>query len=80
MLPRLTTFIVPGGSELAANLQYARTLARRAERAVVSLDKKEKVRPQILTYLNRLSDALFMLARKVNFDRDIKETAWKSKG
>ena len=78
-LPRLKNFIVPGGDPVAAQLQYARALARRAERIVVALSNKEKVRPEILAYFNRLSDFLFILARKVNHDLEIKEEIWKGK-
>lgn len=76
-LPKLTNFIVPGGTEMAAKLHFARTLARRAEREVVSLSKEENIRPQILVYLNRLSDALFMFARRANFRESVKEKTWK---
>ena len=75
-LPVLKNFILPGGAIPAAHLQYARTLCRRAERAVVSLSKKDPVKPQILTYLNRLSDYLFMKARSVNHKLDIFEETW----
>ena len=78
-LPKLANFIFPGGTETAAKLQFARTLARRAEREVVSLSKEESVRPQILIYLNRLSDGLFMFARKTNFSKSVKEETWKIK-
>ncbi len=76
-LPKLTNFIVLGGSKSATHIQHARTVARRAERVVVSLNKEEKIKPQILAYLNRLSDYLFVLARKMDFDKGKKETVWK---
>lgn len=75
-LPVLKNFILPGGADPAAHLQYARSISRRAERAVVSLSKKDPVKPQILTYLNRLSDYLFMMARSVNHKLDISEETW----
>lgn len=78
-LPKLSNFIVPGGTKTAARLHFARTLVRRAEREIVSLSKEETVKPQILTYLNRLSDGLFMLARSVNYRKNIKEETWKVK-
>ncbi|MBI3443498.1 cob(I)yrinic acid a,c-diamide adenosyltransferase [Candidatus Woesebacteria bacterium] len=78
-LPVLKNFILPGGSPLSSHLQYARALARRTERRVVVLSKEDKTKPQILSYLNRLSDFLFMLARKSNFDWGIKEEAWIGK-
>ena len=78
-LPVLKNFILPGGSLLAANFQVARAIIRRAEREVVALSSLEPIRPEILAYLNRLSDLLFMLARKANFESKIKEKVWKSK-
>lgn len=77
-LPRLRNFILPGGSLEGAQLHFARTLTRRAERTIVALGRKEKIKPQIPIYLNRLSDFLFILARKVNYDKGIKEEIWKS--
>lgn len=62
----LRQFVLPGGSKAAALLHLARTVARRAERRCVSLAAKEVVQPQIIRYLNRLSDLLFMLARRAN--------------
>lgn len=64
--PALKEFILPGGSPAGANLQYARTVARRAERAAVALNAVQPLDPAILTYLNRLSDYLFAMARYVN--------------
>lgn len=62
----LRKFVLPGGSKAAALLHFARTVARRAERRCVSLAAKEAVEPEIIRYLNRLSDLLFMLARRAN--------------
>lgn len=76
-LPVLANFILPGGTPLSAHLHLARSIARRTERAVVALSKEEKVSPSILSYLNRLSDLLFMLARAANFDKGIKDIIWK---
>lgn len=56
-------FIIPGSTIASAKLDICRTVARRAERRVVSLSKKEKVLPEILQYINRLSDLLFLMAR-----------------
>lgn len=69
VLPRLNAFIVPGGPQngAGAQLQYARTLARRAERAVVALTQQQAVTPACMTYLNRVSDYLFALARYANW-------------
>lgn len=76
-LPVLRNFILPGGSEIGAKLHFARSLARKAERSVVRLGKTMTIKPQILSYLNRLSDYLFILARKVNFEVGEKEQVWK---
>jgi cob(I)alamin adenosyltransferase len=76
-LPVLSNFILPGGSILAAHIHFARSLSRRAERRMVALNKIEKVRPQILVYMNRLSDFLFMLARKANYELKVADEIWK---
>lgn len=66
-LPPIHEFILPGGLQTGANLQYARTLARRAERSLVRLDREEqKLASSNLKYINRLSDYLFTLARYAN--------------
>jgi cob(I)alamin adenosyltransferase len=62
-LPELRSFILPGGGWVAAHLHVARTVCRRAERLVVGLMAGETVGPQVLPYLNRLSDALFVMSR-----------------
>jgi cob(I)alamin adenosyltransferase len=67
-LAPLESFVLPGGSEVAARLHLARTVARRAERAAWALAKAEPVNPVALVYLNRLSDLLFQLARRANAD------------
>jgi cob(I)alamin adenosyltransferase len=77
-LPKLTKFILPGG-KTGSLLHYARTIARRAERRTVALAEKEKVLAEVLIYLNRLSDLLFMFARTINYQEKQKETIWSSK-
>jgi cob(I)alamin adenosyltransferase len=67
-LQPLTSFILPGGTPAAAWCHLARTVCRRAEREVVALSHQEKVNPQVIVYLNRLSDLLFVLARVCNND------------
>ena len=67
-LDPLTSFILPGGSELAARLHAARTIARRAERSMVALAEAEAVNPAALAFVNRLSDYLFTAARIANDD------------
>ena len=68
-LPALTSFILPGGSEAAAVMHLARAVTRRAERALVSAAAGEAINPLATTYLNRLSDYLFVLCRLINNDR-----------
>ncbi len=65
-LTPLTSFVLPGGTPAAAWCHLARTVCRRAERAVVTLRRSEAVNPQVLMYLNRLSDLLFVLGRGLN--------------
>ena len=65
-LPPLTSFVLPGGSPAAAYAHLARTIARRAERRVVALARLETVNPELIRYLNRLSDHLFVLGRRFN--------------
>jgi len=78
-LSPLSTFILPCGVTAATALHVARGVARRAERRVVTLAKKEKLNPQILAYLNRLSSLLFVLARIVNKRSGVEETKWASR-
>lgn len=78
-LPELENFILPGGSETGSRLHFARTIARRAERRIVALAEKEKVLSEVLIYLNRVSDLLFMYARLINFKEKKKEIIWKTR-
>ena len=73
-LEPLREFILPGGSQCAATLHLARTVARRAERAVVTLGARDELNPNCLIYLNRASDLLFVLARVVNRRSGLAET------
>lgn len=75
-LPKLTQFILPAGTPAAAALHVARTVCRRAERRVVPLLRAGKVDVQAITYLNRLSDLLFTMARVQNFRAGVKDTPW----
>lgn len=65
-LPKIKRFTISGGTELSAFLDYCRTVARRTERRIVDLSKKNKINPVILTYCNRLSSLLFALSRLTN--------------
>jgi cob(I)alamin adenosyltransferase len=75
-LPPLKDFILPGGSESAARCHLARTICRRAERHVVSLDRMESVNEITLRYLNRLSDLLFVVARVLARGEGSQEVIW----
>ena len=81
-LQPLTSFILPGGSATAAHLHHARTVCRRVEIDVLQLGEYEPINPQVLMYLNRLSDLLFVLARVCNDDgtRDILWTPGRFRG
>ncbi|MBE2240423.1 MAG: cob(I)yrinic acid a,c-diamide adenosyltransferase [Caldilineaceae bacterium] len=73
----LENFILPGGSLGSAQLHMARTICRRAERDVATLMREETVSPHVLAYLNRLSDALFVMARYENFVQGEAEPLWR---
>ncbi|WP_345948241.1 cob(I)yrinic acid a,c-diamide adenosyltransferase [Mucilaginibacter sp. PAMB04274] len=76
-LPELKHFILPGGSNAISFCHVARCVCRRAERVVVQLATESVVDEKIVIYLNRLSDYLFMLARKVGHDQQIPENKWE---
>lgn len=73
----LTNFLLPGGSPGAAQLHVARTVCRRAEREATGLARDEGIGPTVLPYLNRLSDALFVMARYENHQRGVAEPLWR---
>ncbi len=75
----LENFILPGGSIGAAQLHVARALCRRAERATTALAEQEAVAPLVVAYLNRLSDALFVMAREENRHRGVSNVYWDSR-
>ena len=75
-LAPLTAFILPGGHAIIAHTHVARCICRRAERMAVILDELEGVEALVLTYLNRLSDYLFMLSRKISLDLGMSEHTW----
>lgn len=75
-LPRLKEFILPGGGPAAAACHLARAIVRRAERRVLSLASAEEVRPEVVKYLNRLSDLLFVIARVLAREESGQEVLW----
>ncbi len=76
-LPALANFVLPGGCKTASLLHYARTICRRTERRLVPLYKEEKIDDIALTYLNRLGDLLFTMARHANRKKRVDEIIWK---
>lgn len=76
-LPIMKNFILPGGHTTVSYCHIARCVCRRAERIVVSITETEQINPDTLTYLNRLSDYLFVLARKLTKDNQANEIPWK---
>jgi cob(I)alamin adenosyltransferase len=77
VLPPMKNFVLPGGHELVSKCHITRCVCRRAERRVNNLAENEPVDELVIKYLNRLSDYLFMLSRKLAHDLDAPETAWK---
>jgi len=75
-LPALKEFILPGGGRAAAHCHLARTIVRRAEREAATLAREETVRPEVLRYLNRLSDLLFVIARTLARIETGQEVLW----
>jgi cob(I)alamin adenosyltransferase len=76
VLPPMRFFVLPGGHQAVSFAHVARCVCRRAERLVVHLSSEEQVNPLIMTYLNRLSDYLFTLSRKIAFDLKVDEQPW----
>lgn len=79
-LPPLKNFVLPGGPPDVAALHFARTVARRAERRLMTLGRTEPVRPTLLVYLNRLADLLFVLARRAQHENGAIEEPWAPRG
>ncbi|MFK5957401.1 MAG: cob(I)yrinic acid a,c-diamide adenosyltransferase [Lutibacter sp.] len=75
-LPTMTHFILPGGHTTVSYCHIARCICRRAERISTQLSDESSIEPQILVYLNRLSDYLFVLARKLTIDNNAQEIKW----
>lgn len=75
--PKMRAFILPGGGETASRLHIARTVCRRVERDLITLAENEEVDSRLLSYVNRLSDYLFIAARYANYKEGINETEWR---
>lgn len=76
-LPPMKSFVLPGGHQSVSFCHVARTVCRRAERLVIALDAQEKIDALVIQYLNRLSDYLFMLSRKMSAELSAEEMPWK---
>jgi len=76
-LSPITNFILPGGHLVASLMHEVRTVTRRAETELISLDEKETVNKECKKYLNRLSDLLFVIARTINKRKDVNDIIWK---
>lgn len=79
-LPELRSFVLPGGTETAARLHVARAVCRRGERDALTADREHGINPLVLTYLNRLSDFLFIAARAANAEAGRDEPLWRPGG
>ena len=77
LLPERQGFILPGGTQAAAQAHVCRTVCRRAERRIVALSEVAQISPETLQYVNRLSDYLFVLAKKINFNAGVSEIIWQ---
>lgn len=80
LLPERQGFVLPGGTKEAAQAHICRTVCRRAERRIVALSEVAQITPQVLQYVNRLSDYLFVLAKKINFNANQSEIIWQNVG
>lgn len=78
LLPERQGFILPGGCQAAAQAHVCRTVCRRAERRIVALSEVAQISPETLQYVNRLSDYLFVLAKKINFNAGVSEIVWQN--
>lgn len=78
LLPERQGFILPGGTQAAAQAHVCRTVCRRAERRIVALSEVAQISPETQHYINRLSDYLFVLAKKLNFNAGVSEIIWQN--
>ena len=79
-LPAMKNFLLPGGHQIISSAHIARTVCRRAERLVISISQDKHIEEIIVRYLNRLSDYLFVLARKYGQELGVDEIPWKPRG
>jgi cob(I)alamin adenosyltransferase len=77
-LPPLRAFVIPGGTQAASVCHVCRTVCRRAERRILTMAENYPISPELLSYINRLSDYFFVLSRKTNLDADNEEIFWNN--
>jgi cob(I)alamin adenosyltransferase len=77
VIPQRKNFILPGGSVPASEIFISRAIVRRLERKVIILSEKQEIKPNLLVFLNRLSDYLYVLARYLNFQEKVEEIIWE---
>ena len=77
-LPSLKAFVLPGGTQAASQCHVCRTVCRRAERRVLALASRATIPSELTSYLNRLSDYLFVLSRKINNEQGMQEIFWQN--
>lgn len=78
-LPPIKFFVLPGGHQSVSHCHVARTVCRRAERLCIALNAQNKIEPLVIKYLNRLSDYLFVLGRKMSIELGVNEIPWRPK-
>jgi cob(I)alamin adenosyltransferase len=78
-LPPMRNFVLPGGHPLVSYTHIARTVCRRAERGLIALSQRDEIEPLLIGYLNRLSDYLFVLSRKLTLELQVEEKPWLPK-
>ncbi|MDH4090229.1 MAG: cob(I)yrinic acid a,c-diamide adenosyltransferase [Cyclobacteriaceae bacterium] len=78
-LPPIKFFVLPGGHQSVSHCHVARTVCRRAERLSIALNAQNKIEPLVIKYLNRLSDYLFVLGRKMSIELGVNEIPWRPK-
>ncbi|MCF6240238.1 MAG: cob(I)yrinic acid a,c-diamide adenosyltransferase [Bacteroidales bacterium] len=76
-LPKLKSFVLPGGEQTVAYCHVCRSICRRAERLIIKLNTENKINKHLLQYINRLSDYFFMLSRKIAHEKDFEEIKWE---
>ncbi len=77
-LPKLKSFVLPGGEQSVAYCHVCRSVCRRAERLIIKLSTKHKISKELIKYINRLSDYFFLLSRKIAYEKGFEEIKWET--